>query len=65
MPISQPLLNSVLMAKRIKAAAELAAKVAEYTTILEEKEQRERIQLLEEKQKRELDAQRSDLKDYK
>lgn len=53
------------MAKRIKAAAELAAKDAEYTTILEEKEQRERIQLLEEKQKRELDAQMSDLKDYK
>ncbi len=48
------------MAKRIEAAAELAAKEAEYATIMEEKEQREKILLLEEKQKKELDAQRSE-----
>ncbi len=59
-PISQPSLNSVLMAKRIEAAAELAAKEAEYATIMEEKEEREKILLLEEKQKKELDAQRSE-----
>ncbi len=59
-PISQPSLNSVLMAKRIEAAAELAAKEAEYATIMEEREQREKILLLEEKQKKELDAQRSE-----
>ncbi|KAG1924936.1 hypothetical protein F2P79_025858 [Pimephales promelas] len=59
-PISQPSLNSILMAKRIEAEAELAAKEAEYAAIMEEKEQRERIQLLEERQKRELDAQKSE-----
>ncbi|RXN18705.1 hypothetical protein ROHU_025998 [Labeo rohita] len=59
-PTSQPSLNSILMAKRIEAAAELAAKEAEYATIMEEKEQREKIQLLEEKQKKELDAQKSE-----
>ncbi len=48
------------MAKRIEAAAELAAKEAECDTIMEEKEQREKIQLLKEKQKKELDAQRSE-----
>lgn len=48
------------MAKRIEAAAELAAKKAEYAMIMEEKEQREKIQLLEEKQRKELDAQRSE-----
>ncbi len=48
------------MAKRIEAAAELAAKEAEYATIMEEKEQREKILLLKEKQKKELDAQRSE-----
>lgn len=48
------------MAKRIEAEAELAAKEAEYAIILEEKEQKERIQLLEERQRREFDAQRSE-----
>lgn len=59
-PVSQPSLDSILMAKRIEAAAELAAKEAEYAAIMEEREQREKIQLLEEKQKKELDAQRSE-----
>ncbi|RXN02417.1 major histocompatibility complex class I-related gene protein-like [Labeo rohita] len=59
-PRSQPSLNSILMAKQIEAAAELAAKEAENATIMEEKEQREKIQLLEEKQKKELDAQKSE-----
>ncbi|RXN17092.1 stress response nst1 [Labeo rohita] len=59
-PTSQPSLNSILMAKRIEATAELAAKEAEYATIMEEKEQREKVQLLEEKQKKELDAQISE-----
>lgn len=63
-PLSRPSLNSILMAKRIDAAAELAAKEAEYAMIMEKREQRERIQLIEEKKRRELDAQISE-KDYK
>ncbi|KAI2650252.1 Ribosomal RNA large subunit methyltransferase K/L [Labeo rohita] len=59
-PTSQPSLNSILMAKRIEAAAELAAKEAEHATIMEERELREKIQLLEEKQKKELDTQKSE-----
>nr|XP_017209156.1 uncharacterized protein LOC101887079 [Danio rerio] len=59
-PISQPSLNSILMAKRIEAAAELAAKEAEYATVIEEREQREKLRLLEEKQRKELEAQKGE-----
>nr|XP_055041009.1 uncharacterized protein LOC129428127 [Misgurnus anguillicaudatus] len=58
---SQSSLNSVLRAKQIEAAAELAAKEAEYAAIIEEREQRKRIQLLEEKQRQELNAEKSEL----
>lgn len=40
-PISQSSLDSILMAKRIEAAAKLATKEAEFAAMMEEKEQRE------------------------
>lgn len=58
----QPSVCSTVAAKRIDAAAELAAKEAEYEVLLEEERQTERIQLLEEQQKRELEAQKHELK---
>lgn len=51
--------NSALAAKRADAAAEFAAKGAEYEVLLKEKKQREKIQLLEDQQKRDLDARKT------
>lgn len=45
-PISQPALNSMMIVIQIEASSR-AAKEAEYAPIVEEKEQMERIQLLE------------------
>lgn len=59
MALCQSSLNSALRAKQIEAAAELAAKEAEYAVMIEEGEQMKRIQLLEEKQ--ELKAEKSEL----
>ena len=62
---SQHSANSVIAAKRADAAAELAAKEAEYEVLFEEEKQKERIQLLEEQQRRELEAQRRELERIK
>ncbi|XP_053733153.1 uncharacterized protein LOC128765925 isoform X1 [Synchiropus splendidus] len=53
--------SSILAAKRTEAAAELAAKEAEYEGKLKEEMQRQRIQRLEEQQKRELLDQKGEL----
>ena len=47
--------------KRAEAAADLAAKEAEYKIIQEETKQKERIKALEEQQQKELESQRSEL----
>ncbi|XP_069379882.1 uncharacterized protein [Paralichthys olivaceus] len=57
--------HSVMAAKRVDAAAELAAKEAEYEVLLEEERQKEKIQLLEEQQRRELEAQKRELERLK
>ncbi|XP_041820612.1 uncharacterized protein LOC121626271 [Chelmon rostratus] len=64
-PSSQHSLNSIVAAKRADAAAELAAKEAEYEVLLEEEKQKEKIQLLEEQQKRDLEAQKRELERLK
>lgn len=53
--------SSVIAAKRADAVAELAAKEAEYEVLLEEERQKERIQLLGEQQRKELEAQKREL----
>ncbi|XP_027885497.1 eukaryotic translation initiation factor 3 subunit A-like [Xiphophorus couchianus] len=57
--------RSVVVVKRAEAAAELAAKEAEYEVLLEEEKQRERIQLLEERQRKELESQKRELERLK
>ncbi|XP_032402158.1 uncharacterized protein LOC116709857 [Xiphophorus hellerii] len=57
--------RSVVAVKRAEAAAELAAKEAEYEVLLEEEKQRERIQLLEERQRKELESQKRELERLK
>ncbi|XP_036006796.1 eukaryotic translation initiation factor 3 subunit A-like [Fundulus heteroclitus] len=57
--------RSVVAVKRAEAAAELAAKEAEYKVIMEEEKQKERIQLLEERQRRELESQKRELERLK
>ncbi|XP_030580442.1 uncharacterized protein LOC115776806 [Archocentrus centrarchus] len=52
---------SYIASKRADAAAELAAKEAEYNIALEERKQREKIKALEEQHKRELEIQKSEL----
>lgn len=61
----QPPANTVIAVKRADAAAELAAKEAEYEVLLEEEKQKEKIQLLEEQQRRELEAQKRELERLK
>ncbi|CAI5689637.1 unnamed protein product [Oreochromis niloticus] len=56
---------SVVAVKRAEAAAELAAKEAEYEVLLEEEKQKEKIQLLEERQRKELEPQRRELEKLK
>ena len=57
--------NSLIAAKRVDAAADLAAKEAEYQVLLEEEKQKEKIQLLEEQQRKELEAQKRELERLK
>lgn len=57
--------HSFIAAKRADAAADLAAKEAEYEVLLEEEKQKEKIQLLEEQQRRELEAQKRELERLK
>ncbi|XP_014882084.1 uncharacterized protein LOC106943281, partial [Poecilia latipinna] len=57
--------RSVVDVKRAEAAAELAAKEAEYEVLLEEEKQREKIQLLEERQRKELESQKRELERLK
>lgn len=57
--------HSVIAAKRADAAAELAAKEAEYEVLLEEEKQKEKIQLLEEQLRKELEAQKRELERLK
>ncbi|RXN35889.1 actin cytoskeleton-regulatory complex pan1-like protein [Labeo rohita] len=56
---------SQLTAKRADAAAELAAKEAEYEIVLEEQRQQERIKALEEEHKKQMAAQTSELERLK
>ncbi|XP_073724404.1 uncharacterized protein [Misgurnus anguillicaudatus] len=56
---------SQLTAQRAAAAAELAAKEAEYETVLEELRQQERIKALEEEHKKQMAAQTSELERLK
>lgn len=60
-PPSQHTIDSIVAVKRADAAAELAAKEAEYELLLAEGKQKERIQLLVERQKRDLEAQKHEL----
>lgn len=53
--------SSCIALKRAEAAADLAAKEAEYKIIQEETKQKERIKALEEQQQKELESQRSEL----
>ena len=57
--------HSVVATKRADAAAELAAKEAEYEVLLKEEKQKEKIQLLEEQQRKELEAQKRELERLK
>ncbi len=57
--------HTVIAVKRADAAAELAAKEAEYEVLLEEDRQKEKIQLLEEQQRKELEAQKRELERLK
>ena len=57
--------HSVIAVKRADAAAELAAKEAEYEVLLKEERQKVKIQLLEEQQRRELEAQKLELERLK
>lgn len=50
-----------IAAKRLEAAAELAAKEAQYKMMQEEIRQKEKIRTMEEQHKREIDMQRSEL----
>lgn len=52
---------SYLASKRADAAAELAAKEAEYRVVQEERKQKERMKALEEKHKKEMESQKSEL----
>ncbi len=54
-------LSSYIALKRADAAAELAAKEAEYKIVQEERKQKERIKALEEQHKKELETERSEL----
>ncbi|XP_058481739.1 uncharacterized protein LOC131457006 [Solea solea] len=62
---SQNSVSSIVTAKRADAAADLAAKEAEYEGLLEEERQKEKIQLLEEKQRKELETQKRELERLK
>ena len=53
--------HSSVAAKRAEAAAELAAKEAEYKMLMEEKIQKEKIRALEEEHRRELEKQKAEL----
>ncbi|XP_054872902.1 uncharacterized protein LOC111584426 [Amphiprion ocellaris] len=53
--------SSHLASKRVEAAAELAAKEAEYRIVQEERKHKERIKALEEQHKKELEMERSEL----
>ncbi|KAK3519921.1 hypothetical protein QTP70_007773 [Hemibagrus guttatus] len=57
--------GSIIAAKRVDAAAELAAREAEYKMLLEEERQNERIRLLEERQNKDLEAQKCELERLK
>ncbi|XP_057686666.1 uncharacterized protein LOC130912537 [Corythoichthys intestinalis] len=57
--------KSMVAVRRADAAAELAAKEVEYEVLLEEEKQKEKIQLLEEKQRKELEAQKRELERIK
>ncbi|KAL7831306.1 hypothetical protein SRHO_G00308090 [Serrasalmus rhombeus] len=59
--ISQHSMSSCIAAKRADAAAELAAKEAEYKVLLEERKQKEKIRTLEEHHRKELEWQKSEL----
>lgn len=50
-----------VLAKQMDAAAELAAREAEYEAMLEERKQKEKIQILEEHQRKQLEAEKSEL----
>ncbi len=62
---SQRSSSSQLTAKRADAAAELAAKEAEYEIVLEEQRQQEKIKALEEEHKKQMAAQTSELERLK
>ncbi|KAK0130929.1 hypothetical protein N1851_034390 [Merluccius polli] len=62
---SQHSRSSTVAAKRADAAADLAAKEAEYELLLKEKRQKERIQHLEEQQRTQLEAQKRELEQIK
>lgn len=53
--------SSYLASKRADAAAELAAKEAEYKVVQEERKQKERMEALEEQHRKEMERQRSEL----
>lgn len=53
--------SSYLASKRADAAAELAAKEAEYRVVQEERKQKERMKALEEQHKKEMESQKSEL----
>lgn len=53
--------SSYRASKRVDAAAELAAREAEYKTAQEERKQKERIKALEEQHKKEIEIQRTEL----
>ncbi|KAI4880096.1 hypothetical protein NFI96_007245 [Prochilodus magdalenae] len=57
--------SSCIAAKRADAAAELAAKEAEYKVLLEERRQKEKIRTLEEQHRKELEMQKSELERLK
>lgn len=53
--------SSYLASKRVDAAAELAAREAEYKIAQEERKQKERIKTLEEQHKKEIEIQKTEL----
>ncbi|XP_026214228.1 uncharacterized protein LOC113160973 [Anabas testudineus] len=57
--------TSIVATKVADTAAELAAKKVEYEMLMEEEKQRERIQQLEEQQKRDLAVQKHELEKFK
>lgn len=59
--VSQHSESAFIAAKRVDAAAELAAKEVQYKIMQEERKQAEKIRIMEEQHRKELDMQRSEL----